>query len=260
MEPFYFGRQTEIFGIYHEANPERHANLGVVLLYPFGQEYIRCHKAYVILSRKLAAVGIDVLRFDFTGCGDSRLDPDNVNWSQWMDNISTAIDELKQGSGVTKIVLAGCRLGAAMALMAGATHAIDGYVLWYPVLNGKDYLAEISQTHKEWVQGSFAKIKPADGYYEFHGFRFPQSLVNEIARLDLLHKAILPGTKGMVLDQTNNSSTNAFFSKAPQMTFVESTLNHFWLKGTGENAKEKIPVKDIELITNWLEAFASTHP
>lgn len=255
MEPFYFSKQAEIFGIYHEANPDRRANLGVVLLYPFGQEYIRCHKAYVILCRKLSAIGIDVLRFDFAGCGDSWLESHNVGLLQWMDNISAAIEELKQGSGVTRIVLAGCRLGAAMALMAGAEHDINGYVLWYPVVNGKDYLAEIAKTHHEWLDGSFAKLKQVEGYCEYHGFRFSQSMINDIARLNLLQTNMLPHTKGIVLDQKNNTSTTALFSKLPQMTFVESTLNNFWMKGTGENAKEVVPAKDIELITNWLEAF-----
>jgi hypothetical protein len=43
----------------------------VLLCNPFGQEAIRCHRAFRLLSARLASSGIPSLRFDYFGTGDS---------------------------------------------------------------------------------------------------------------------------------------------------------------------------------------------
>lgn len=72
MEPFYFGTPDEpLFGIYHPPVSEPVRDVGVLLCYPIGHEYIVSHRFYRQLSIRLAEAGFHVLRFDYYASGDS---------------------------------------------------------------------------------------------------------------------------------------------------------------------------------------------
>jgi uncharacterized protein len=145
IEPFYFGMPLKpLYGCYDAPRSSPARDCGVVLCYPMGQEYINSHRAFRQLAVRLCHVGFPVLRFDFYGCGDSAGDCEQARIHQWLADVSTAVDEMIERCGFTKICLVGLRLGGTLAMMAGAKRGdVEGLVLWDAVINGKAYLEEI---------------------------------------------------------------------------------------------------------------------
>jgi alpha/beta superfamily hydrolase len=79
MTPLLFGSaDAPLYGVHHapQAAPQR---TGIVLCYPFGQEYMRAHRACRQLAMLLAKKGYHVLRFDYSGTGNSSGDVDSAS-------------------------------------------------------------------------------------------------------------------------------------------------------------------------------------
>ena len=139
--PFFFGgSDRRLFGLYTPAEG-RPANQGVVLCNPWGPEALRAHRSYRILAEALARNGVHVLRFDFFGTGDSGGDGRTGGLDGWIDDAVTAIVELRTLTGARRMGVVGLRLGAAIAVAAGARDgSVRSVVLWDPVWDGRAWL------------------------------------------------------------------------------------------------------------------------
>ena len=188
MHPFFFGTsEHRLFAVYHAAVGSRPRALGVVLCYPLGHEYIRSYRALKTLASQLASQGFHVIRFDYYGSGDSAGASDAGSVDVWVDDILTAIDELKDMAGVDRVVLLGLRLGANLAVRAASRRAdIDALVLWDPVPSGSEYLAEAQAVQERWFRAKPGPKGPAARQFdgELFGFPMPESLVADLRRLD----------------------------------------------------------------------------
>jgi putative redox protein len=69
------------------------------------------------ISRRLAELGVAVLRFDFTGLGNSEGDFSNTNFSSNVDDLVAAADHLRS-SGTPPALLVGHSLGGAAVIAA----------------------------------------------------------------------------------------------------------------------------------------------
>jgi fermentation-respiration switch protein FrsA (DUF1100 family) len=76
-------------------------------------------RAASIISRTLAAEGIAVLRFDFTGLGSSEGDFANTNFSSNVDDLVAAADHLAKEDRPPRLLI-GHSLGGAAAIAAAA--------------------------------------------------------------------------------------------------------------------------------------------
>ena len=74
------------------------AELGAVLCAPWGQEYMRTHRALRQLATQLDRAGIHVFRFDYFGTGDSSGDSDAGTPLRWIEDIRSAADEPRGAS------------------------------------------------------------------------------------------------------------------------------------------------------------------
>ena len=91
MKPVYFGKTgKQLFGVYHEPQARRAVDAAVLLCYPLVQEYMRTHWALRKLAGLLAREGHHVLRFDYTGTGDSTGDVETGSVTQWCADIRLA--------------------------------------------------------------------------------------------------------------------------------------------------------------------------
>jgi len=140
--PIYFGNAGRIlFGWYH---PAADCSCAVVICAPLGNESTGWHRASRTWAEQLAAAGIAVLRFDYDGAGDSFgdvSDPGRVR--AWVDSVSDAVATLRNMSGAERLVIAGVRLGATLALAAARqAKPVDGLILWVPFENGRAFLRE----------------------------------------------------------------------------------------------------------------------
>jgi pimeloyl-ACP methyl ester carboxylesterase len=184
MQPLFFGPSAQqLYGVYHAAVPGAHRGEGVVLCNPVGQEYMRAHRSLRHLAGSLAAVGYDTLRFDYRGTGDSAGDLTDVAAPQWIDDVSLALQELRDTAEVERVSLLGLRTGALFAVEAAAKTPLNRLVLWDPVESGEAYLAEIRLEMAENPQpGNF--VAP-DGTIHFNGFALPPDFAKSIASMSL---------------------------------------------------------------------------
>jgi len=184
MNPFYFGSSdAALYGVY---NPPRGRPRpeGVVLCYPFGMEYMRAHRAFRQLTNLLTRSGLHVLRFDYYGTGDSAGEGAEGSLPLWVENIGTAVEELKDTAGVTRVSLVGLRLGgllAARAAMAG--EPLDRVVLWDPVVDGAAYVREMVASGDPVPAGAGTGLP--SGSVGVSGFPLTPRLQEEIGAEDL---------------------------------------------------------------------------
>lgn len=132
-EAIRFGRNQLMVGVL--TNPDQPANLPAVLMLNAGMiHHVGPSRIYVRLARRLAAMGITTLRFDFSGIGDSGVRTDNLRIEESLvDDVRQAMDELAARSGIEKFILIGHCGGAWVAFVtAGADARVVGAVLLNP--------------------------------------------------------------------------------------------------------------------------------
>jgi len=136
MTSFHFGsRQRRLFGYYEPAQANFSKVRAVLLCHPMGNEQIFAYRTMRQLAARLVPSGFHVLRFDYFGTGDSYGDTGEGDLASWCGDIETAIEELKEITGATKVNLAGLRLGANLSGRV-ADHRpkeISKLILWEPL-------------------------------------------------------------------------------------------------------------------------------
>jgi len=184
--------ESQLLTVYHPCRGKRHDKVRAVLICaPIGHEYIRTHWSLRLLANQLARKGVHVLRFDYSGVGDSAGSIQQIaSLDQWVGNIELAIDELKRISGAETVMLLGQRFGAAMAAEVAQYRAdVNSLVCLEPVIDGTDYLNRLRAMHSQMLDLWVCKMEtPDDGQFEeILGSQFRRTLLNEIEnrRLDL---------------------------------------------------------------------------
>lgn len=186
MNPVFFGSAPKsLFGVYHPPKAAQARSAGVVLCYPFGQEYMRAHRAFRQMAMLLAKAGFHVMRFDYYGTGDSSGEAGDVSLKQWVEDAGSAAEELRDTAEVKRIAFVGLRLGAAVAALAAADRDdVDQVVLWDPAVRGSDYLAEILEERTDSV-GNSRSSTGKDGGIGVMGFPVTKGLRADLEALDL---------------------------------------------------------------------------
>lgn len=143
-EMFFFdgARGRRLLGFLHPARAGRSRG-AVLYLHPFAEERNLSHGVAVRTARKLAAAGYAVLRFDFSGCGDSEGLLEEATAEDWLAEISLAAGLLKERAGAGRLGLWGLRAGAGLAACWGrGREDLDFAALWQPVPDFKLYMTQ----------------------------------------------------------------------------------------------------------------------
>ena len=74
----YFGDGLHLLGAFHLPQRLQPRRTAVLLCNPFGEEASRAHRTYRVLATQLERAGFPVLRFDYSGTGDSLGRADDV--------------------------------------------------------------------------------------------------------------------------------------------------------------------------------------
>lgn len=248
MNPQFFeSEQSTLFGTMHAARvggsvPAR----AVVICPPIGQEYIRSHWCLRLLAGQLARKGMHVLRFDYSGIGDSTGSTQDVEQLQtWRSDIGSAIELVQNQFHVDRVTLLGLRAGATLAAdVARESGSVHSLVMWEPVWNGADNLKEWRRMHLEMLDLWVCKMKTENGSdgEEILGSQYRRSLLDQFEQLRVDWQNI---------DQ-------------PHLVFDVAEKQHQYA-GLGENSMRKFVVTDDEdswddlkqLETAWLRPQAT---
>ncbi|MFK7734509.1 MAG: amino acid adenylation domain-containing protein [Pirellulaceae bacterium] len=128
-----------------QQNSRRH---GVVICPPLGHEYTRSYRNLQQLALQLASAGFEVLRFDYSGTGNSEGRCEDLRLESLQSDLRRAIDYITSMDGVDGYSLLGLRLGATIA--ATTKHDCDPAhrVLWDPVIRGASYVGILEDFHQ----------------------------------------------------------------------------------------------------------------
>ena len=148
MTAFFFGEAgRQLFGYYHAAAAG--GRRAVVLCPSWGPEYQYGHRALRALARRLAERGTHVLRFDYSGTGDSWGDSADGTPDAWVVDVRAAIQELRAMSAVQSVDLVGLRFGAYIASQVAQQRAdVRRLVLWDPITDGEAWLGELTRGNR----------------------------------------------------------------------------------------------------------------
>ena len=156
-DPLFFIRDdVQLFGMIHSpaGAPDP---IAYVISHPFGEEKLWSHRVAVSFARELAQRGHFVLRFDYSGAGDSGGDTADISLTTHKADLVAAIGTLEEfHPEVRKIGLVGLRLGASVAALVAEDSGADNrlihlgdapLILWDPVLDGDAYIQELLRSN-----------------------------------------------------------------------------------------------------------------
>jgi pimeloyl-ACP methyl ester carboxylesterase len=269
-EPVYVGTADRPVAAWHYRPAGRVATTALVIVPPFGYEAVSAHRALRVLAIRAAEAGLDAWRIDLDGTGDSagdERDPDRV--AAWTASIAAAIDAA-YAHGVGRVILAGVRLGATLAVQLAAQRSdVAGVVAIAPVVAGKKWLREMRA-----LQGALglapppATTPPADGHGdEALGFWIAAATRDAIAALDL-DKAEQVPAKVCVIDREDLPASDKWLAA---LRARGTDVTHAKLPGYVEMVldahKTEIPdaiiAATVERATAWsegAEAKPDAHP
>ncbi len=200
----FFGAARARFGWLHRGGPT-----ALVIVPPFGYEAVCAHRALRHLAEAAANAGLTAVRFDLDGTGDSEgsdLDPDRLG--AWLASIDDACN-LARSAGAQQLVLAGVRLGATLAVLAGVRRAphgdVAGIVTIAAVASGK---ALVREGRALQMQLQLAPAPPGiaatPGEQDLHevvGFAQTAETRAALGQIDLLKTPHAPAPAMLVIDR-----------------------------------------------------------
>jgi len=259
--PFYFGSQgRELFGCFHEpSQKDGMRRFAILICQPVGHEYINSHRALRQLAVRLAEAGFSVLRFDYSGCGDSYGEAEQSSLHQWMEDISTAVVQLRALTGIFQVCAIGLRLGGTLAALTGCQcKDFDSLVLWEPVVSGRDYLQELYSLQEEMLRfrpkPKLPKKSPA--CTEILGFPFSRLLHAQLEELDLAMIADKPAARVLILrntpaiDETEGDLKDHLIQTQARVEHRTMRAPQIWLPTP--DGSLLVPAQVLQSVVSWV--------
>ena len=250
LVPLYFGPRDGLFGVLNPADGT--TGRGVLICAPLGYENVIYHRQLAILARRIAAKGTPTFRFDWPGCGDSAgddLDPELIPRS--LASVQTAVDTLRDRTGVEHVDIVGLRIGATLAAsVVGRTEHADSLALWDPFPTGKAYLRNL-RAFERLARKSKAWTKD-DSYESAAGFHLSRETVAALESLDLL-QCDFGSPRRVFLGSRDGSAATRL---AEYLAAHGHDVTTAELEGLREVAlgwaERPVPVSSFEAIEDWL--------
>jgi hypothetical protein len=112
----------------------------VLLAGPFPSERVFSYLPWVRWGRYLARNGIQALRFDYRGCGESTGAFEKQSLTGWMDDMRACIAFLRSQTPGLPLVLHGLGFGGLLAAKLFSRQTGDALLLWSPPNGGREAL------------------------------------------------------------------------------------------------------------------------
>jgi len=255
VRPFYFGPPSRrIFACYHEPLPGVARDLGVVLCYPMGDEYLLSHRTFRRLATQLSQNGFAVLKFDYYGCGDSAGDPEESNVATCIEDIAAAASELQRRHGCRKIGFVGLRLGATLCYVASASVQRDVYalILWEPVVQGGPYLDDLEASYAKRVRD--LQLTPGVNEGNHFGYPVSQRMQTDLRQLDLRNFRAKPAENVLILTYDDETPPTRGLVSGLEREGVTCRCDRvvgsrFWVQDVN---RVLVPKPTIDSILHWI--------
>lgn len=187
LAQFFGPDDRPLFGIRHEAVGSVR-DTAVLICPSWGLETLRSHRGIRQFCNLLAGTGYEVLRFDYSGTGDSQGDGLESRLEHWLADIATAAAELRESSGCRQLCLFGHRLGALLAAESLRRRLLtaDALIAFDAPADGKAFIKATSRTqrqldaHKNRYRSQRIGKASDD---ELLGFDWPTALARDLAVL-----------------------------------------------------------------------------
>lgn len=114
----------------------------VITLHGFASHKVGSNRSYVKLARALFEADISSCRFDFSGCGDSDGNLEDLSFQDLVDDVLTVYEHFKK-RGYQRIGFFGSSLGGTLATVAAERlKTVSSLVLWAPIGQGMSWYTE----------------------------------------------------------------------------------------------------------------------
>ena len=235
----------------------------------FAEERKGCQKPLVDLARRLASAGVAVLRFDYSGCGDSPGVFGTGGVAAWRADCLRAARALASAFPGLPRLWAGVRGGAVLALSAAAVAddaaAPDAFLLWEPA-DGASFLRQAMQraqvnamVARGKSQASRASREAAWGEgraVDLDGYLFPAVLADSL-------RSLLPGKTsrpGFLLRLgPDPRPAAAILSGSPCLEERVLRIPPFW-NTVGQVDTAALLDASLDAVRSWLERAGSRPP
>ena len=242
-----------VFSWIHLPKNKEISKMGIVICNPLGYEYSHTHRTIRHLSDNLACSGYANIRFDYHGTGDSFSDlftPERIK--TFIENIDTAIQELKQKTGVTEICLIGLRMGATLAASYCSIKSVDKLILWSPFIKGRTYVREMQALEKLASHTSGENTDIIDS----GGFIITDETANELSSINLLKQEYHINKSILVIERDDLQKNNKLLSALENNNIND--IDHHLMPGYIEMMEEPqftvVPQLTINKILSWLSS------
>lgn len=181
--PVVFGKEGHrLFGVLHTSDGGEKGP-GVVLFHGFTGNKIEPHRLFVNIARKLTTMGINVLRFDFYGSGDSEGDFKEMTFSGEVEDAFLAIDFIKQQKQVdsTRIGIIGLSMGGAIAACVAGRRANE--VKTTILLSAVSDFTVLSERLREGFPKELEEKARAEGFLDYYGWPLSIRFIEELPNI-----------------------------------------------------------------------------
>lgn len=247
------------FGWYHPPAGAG-ARIGVVLCNAFGAEMLCAHAGWRHLAIELAAAGLPTLRFDYAGTGDSPGDDREADrLGVWSRGIDSAIESLRHGAGVGRVIVIGLRLGATLAAAVAARRDdVAGFVALAPVASGRVHARELA------VLARLNRLRPEDappdadeiGGIGVNGFFVSDETLGAIKALDLRGLA-RPAAEVLLLERGNAVDADLAAAWRDQGARVETAIFEGYDTFMDSPTTTVLPEASWMRLVDWCRALAA---
>jgi pimeloyl-ACP methyl ester carboxylesterase len=152
-EALLFGKTKSLVGIVTDPPPEQKVQglPGILLLNAGIIHHVGPNRIHVKIARAMAPMGFVVLRFDFSGIGDSKVRDDNLPFEESaVRETQEAMDYLSATRGIERFHLVGISSGAmASYRTAGRDRRVIGATLINPASYGEE-LRSYAKARRYW--------------------------------------------------------------------------------------------------------------
>ena len=186
----------------------------MVLCPAIGWEAEATYRTLVRWAEILAAAGFPVLRFDYSGTGDSPgSDEDPGRVAAWIESVHAAVEAARRMSGSARVALAGLHSGATLAARAAAERTdVEALVAWGAVHHRPGLRPAAPGLPAAQCAPADPRGTPAGADEEAAGYRLTRVDGGELEALDLRALTRAPAPRVLLLSARRRAPDKALAS------------------------------------------------